>query len=89
MATLFVRHDTQDYDAWRQGYDAAAGVREAGGVRSASIYRSVDDRNNITVSHDFDSIEAARAFAASDELKEAMQALGVVGHPDIWFVERT
>jgi hypothetical protein len=48
----------------------------------------VDDGNNITVSHDFDSIEAAHNFAGSDELKAAMQALGVVGHPEVWFVEQ-
>ena len=42
----------------------------------------------ITVTYDFDSIEAARAFAGADELKAAMQALGVVEHPEIWFAER-
>ena len=88
MVTLIVRHDVQDYSKWRQGYDENVGVRTNGGVRSDTVYRSVEDGNNLTVSHEFDSIEAARAFAGSDELKAAMGALGVVGHPDIWFVEK-
>ncbi|MFZ0323450.1 MAG: cyclase [Actinomycetes bacterium] len=88
MVRLFVRHDVQDYDKWRQGYDDNARMIADNGVRAQAVYRSVDDGNNLTVSHDFDSIEAARSFAGSDELKTAMQALGVVGHPEVWFVEQ-
>jgi len=88
MVTLFVRHDVQDYGKWREGYDANAEMIRGLGVRADSVYRSVDDGNNITVSHDFDSIDAARKFAGSDELKAAMQGVGVVGHPEIWFVEQ-
>ena len=88
MVTLFVRHDVHDYAKWRQGYDENVSVRTNGGVRSDTVYRSVDDANNPTVSHDFDSIDAARAFAGSEELKAAMVALGVAGHPEIWFVEK-
>ncbi len=88
MVTLFVRHDVQDYAKWRQGYDENVSVRTSGGVRSDTVYRSVDDGNNLTVVHDFDSIDAAQAFAGSDELKAAMAALGVSGHPEVWFVEK-
>jgi len=65
MVTLFVRHDVQDYSAWRKGYDENAGMIADLGVRAESVFRSVDDGNNITVSHDFDSIDAARSFAGS------------------------
>jgi len=88
MVTLFVRHDVEDYAKWRQGYGESADMIAGMGVRAESVYRSADDGNNVTVTHDFDSIEAARTFAAADELKAAMQALGVVGHPEIWFAER-
>ncbi|MCZ3388609.1 MAG: cyclase [Actinomycetia bacterium] len=88
MVTLFIRHDVEDYSKWRQGYDENVSVRTAGAVQADTIYRSVENGNNLTVSHDFDSIDAARAFAGSGELKAAMAALGVVGHPDIWFVEK-
>ena len=87
MVTLFVRHQVEDYGKWREGYDGNAAMIAGLGVREASVYRSVDDGNNLTVSHDFDSIDAARKFAGSDELKAAMQELGVVGHPEVWFVE--
>lgn len=88
MARMFVRHDVQDFTRWKQGYDEAAGLQREAGVTSESAYQSADDPNDVTVIHDFDSIDSARAFAASPELKEAMGQLGVIGKPQIWFTER-
>jgi hypothetical protein len=51
------------------------------------VYRSVDNDNDITAYHDFDSIDAARAFAASSELKDAMQSAAVASAPQIWFTQ--
>ena len=42
-------------------------------------FRRADNPNDITVTHEFGSVEAAQAFAKSDELKKAMQGAGVVG----------
>jgi hypothetical protein len=40
------------------------------------------------VTHEFASIAAAQAFAASNELKNAMGGAGVVGAPAIWFTNK-
>jgi hypothetical protein len=48
--------------------------------------RSVDNPNDVTVSHDFKTSEAAKAFASSLNLKNAMQNAGVKSAPQIWFV---
>lgn len=89
MTTLFVRHGVEDYATWRAGYDTFASLREEYGVREDSVFRSVDDERDVTVTHTFDSIDAARSFAGSAELKEAMQTIGVRSAPQIWFAERT
>jgi hypothetical protein len=47
-----------------------------------------DNPNDITVTHDFATLEAAQAFAKSEELKKAMQNTGMVGAPTIWFHHR-
>ena len=49
-----------------------------------AVYQAADNPNDITVTHEFASVEAAQAFAKSDELKKAMQGAGVVGSPTIW-----
>ena len=88
MATLFIRNQVADYAVWRRVYDEAKPQQEAAGVLAAAIYRTVDDPNELTVSHDFASLEAARAWAASPELHAAMQSAGILGAPTVWFTNR-
>jgi hypothetical protein len=85
---MFVRHDVTDYAAWRKTYDGFDATRRKLGVTAQAVYRSVDDPNNVTVTHDFKTVESAKAFAASAELKAAMQKAGVKGAPQIWFTAR-
>ncbi len=87
MVRMFVRHQVGDYATWRKGYDDFDEKRSTMGVSGHAVYRSVEDGNDVTAYHDFDSIDAARSFAGSNDLKEAMQQAGVVGAPQIWFVE--
>lgn len=85
MATMFVRHKVVDYAAWRQVYDGFAPTQKTLGVQAEAVYRSVDDPNDITVTHEFASIESAHAFADSHDMRTAMQAAGVDGAPTVWF----
>ena len=88
MATLFVRHPVADYAEWRRVYDSIGAMQKAGGVVADSVYQSVDDPNDVTVTHDFATIEAARAFVSSRDLKAAMEKAGVSGAPAIWFAAK-
>jgi hypothetical protein len=89
MATLFVRHTVADYAAWRKGYDEFDAKRRSMGVTSDGVYQLDGNPNDITIYHEFNSMDAAKAFAASNELRETMGRAGVVGAPDIWFTQRT
>ena len=88
MVRMYVRHPVKDYAVWRKGYEDLDPTRQKMGVKDDAVYRSVDDGNDVTAWHDFDTIDAARAFASSSELKEAMMNAGVAGQPSIWFVEQ-
>ena len=88
MVRMFVRHQVGDYAKWRQGYDDFDPKRSAMGVSGHAVYRSVDDPNDVTAYHDFESVDAARSFADSTDLKDAMQNAGVTSAPQIWFVEQ-
>lgn len=82
---MFVRHEVEDYGAWRRVYDSIDQQRQTAGVTAQAVYRSIDDGNNVTASHDFGTAEQAHAFASSSVLREAMQRAGVDGAPEIWF----
>jgi hypothetical protein len=53
-----------------------------------AVYQAAENPNDITVTHEFASVEAAQAFLNSDELKKARQCGGVVGAPTIWFTNK-
>ena len=84
MIRMFVRHNVNDYDAWRKIYDDFD--RKSMGVKDSAVYRAADNPNDVTVWHDFDSLEAAQALAGSAELRDAMGRAGVASEPSIWFV---
>ncbi|NJD27875.1 MAG: cyclase [Chloroflexi bacterium] len=88
MATLFVRHTVADYAAWRRIFDDFAPTHEALGVIDKAVYQAADNANDITVTHDFATLDAAKAFAGSPQLKAAMDHAGVTSAPTIWFTTR-
>jgi quinol monooxygenase YgiN len=88
MTIMFVRHTVTNYETWRKVYDDFASVQKAKGVTAQAVYQAADNPNDITVTHDFATVEAAHAFVNSEELKSAMQNAGVVGAPTIWFTNK-
>jgi heme-degrading monooxygenase HmoA len=72
-----VRHRVADFDAWKKMYDGFAPIQAEHGVQGHEVLRSIEDPNDVIVTHRFDSREAARAFFAMPELKEAMSQGGV------------
>ena len=86
MVRIFVRHNVEDYQAWRKAYDEFDPQRRSMGVTGDAVYQVIDNPNDVTVWHDFDSAEAAQAFVSSDELRNAMQRGGIQGEPQVWFV---
>ena len=83
MAIMFVRHQVADYAKWRQVYDNFGPTQQSRGVKAEAVYRAADNPNDVTVTHDFATLEAAQQFAASDDLRNAMSNAGIVGEPTI------
>jgi hypothetical protein len=89
MVRLFVRHNVADYGTWRKVYDEFDEERGPMGVTGDAVFQAIDNPNDVTVWHDFDTAEAARAFASSDKLRNATQKAGVQGEPQIWLVTKS
>lgn len=81
---LYVHHEVADYAAWRKGYDGFAPALHKAGVSAQGVLRTTANPNDVIVYHDFATTEAAKSFAASPELKTAMQNAGVKGQPQVW-----
>jgi len=86
MPFVLVRHQVKDYDAWKAGFDADDANRTAAGFVGASVCRNADDPNEVVALLEVDSLDKARAFTGSEKLREVMEEFGVVGKPDIVFL---
>jgi hypothetical protein len=85
MIRMFVHHHVNDFNAWKKAYDDFDAKRRTMGVTAQAVYQTAGDTNDVTVSHDFKSLDDAKRFASSEELKAAMTRAGVNGKPEIWF----
>ena len=88
MATLFVRHKVADYAKWRQAYNDFEAERKTLGVTSHGVYQLDGNAQDVTIYHEFATMDTAKAFAGSPRLREIMHQAGVQGAPDIWFTNR-
>ena len=86
MAKLIVHHKVQDYSAWRKVFDDHETSRREFGSTGAQVFQSASDTNDITSITDWPSVDAAKAFATSASLKEAMKNAGVISQPDVMFL---
>lgn len=85
MVRMFVRHKVAHFTSWKQNYDEFDSVRKEMGVVDHGVYQDYDERNELTIWHDFESIAEAHRFAQSERLKKAMEEAGVTEEPEIWF----
>lgn len=86
MAYVLVRHKVEDFAKWKAGYDDHAGVRKDAGLTEVHLLRNIDSPNEVVILFAAEEVEKARAFAASQDLQEIMQNVGVVDKPDIYFL---
>jgi hypothetical protein len=89
MIRMFVRHPVQDYSAWKKNYDGFEPHRKEMGVLAHEVFTDPGNDCDVTVTHDFETLEQAQRFAQSSTLGEAMKTAGVVGPATIWFTTPT
>ncbi len=86
MINVLIHHEVADYIAWKTVFDSDFDSRHKNGERSCRIFRSTGNVNDVTLFFEWESLEKARAFIASDELKQTMAGAGVKGAPRVDFL---
>ena len=86
---MIERHEVSNDATWRKAFDRFAPTHNKLRVMGKAVYPPVDGPNDVTVMHDFRSLEKAKAFAASAELKAAMDKAGEKGPPTVWYATRS
>jgi quinol monooxygenase YgiN len=86
MVQLFIKHKVADYNTWKATFDAFVDTRRAGGEKSFQIFHPDNEPNNLFLIFEWDNLENAHSFLASEELKNAMKQAGVIEEPQIHFL---
>ena len=89
MAYMFVRQEVKDYEAWKSVFNRGDDLRRRNGAKSYQVLRPQNGSSEVDVLFEWDDLDNARRFASSAELKEAMQRAGVIGKPEILFLEES
>ncbi|MCP3982287.1 MAG: hypothetical protein GY716_23535 [bacterium] len=85
---MVVVHEVEDYSSWRKAYDDFDAHRKRAGIVGHAVNQDAGNPNRVIIYHQAEEMSALRAFVESSELREAMQSAGVVGRPDIRFLEQ-
>jgi heme-degrading monooxygenase HmoA len=73
VAWVLIEHRVGDFEVFRQVFLGDATRRERLGCKGGRVYRVVDDPRTVIVMLEWDDVEAAREFAGSLELEQAME----------------
>ena len=84
---LHVGFKVENYEEWKEGYDASIEQRKATGEVSFQVFRNVDDPNTVTVLSVQESAEQVQAFMDSPDLKARMEAAGITEMGQMLIVE--
>jgi len=77
MQHVLIIHEVQDYAAWKNVFDTAAGIRREAGERSYQVLKYENDPKRIVHFSTWTSVADARRFFESPELVTIRNEAGV------------
>ena len=86
MTYTMIRHKVADFGKWKPVYDSHSSARTAAGLKEEYLLRNADNPNEVILLFSAQDAGKAKAFAASDDLRQAMQRAGVTDKPDVYFL---
>ncbi|HML05749.1 MAG TPA: cyclase [Methanobacterium sp.] len=87
MQYVLVIHKVEDYEKWKPIYDEHTDARMDKGSKGAHVLRNADNPNEIVLLFEWDNLDNARKFYESQDLRNTMQNAGVMGKPEIRFLD--
>ena len=88
MKYLIIRHAVADFEKWKPHYDDHAAAREAAGLVEKEVLRDLSNPNQLLLLFEMQDLAKAKELLGSASIREAMQKGGVIGTPEISFLQR-
>jgi quinol monooxygenase YgiN len=87
MATMIVKHRVKNFETWKGVFDSMESARKQHGWLGAAVFRDAADPNLVTVINKVRTLDGAKAYGGSPDLRAAMAKGGVDGPPEIHFLD--
>lgn len=88
MPNLIVRVTVRDFDNWRRVYEANLPARQMAGLKELNLWRNADSPDEVVLLFEIADMAKAKAYISSPELKDKLEAGGVIGPADNLFLEQ-
>ena len=88
MPYMLIRHKVKDYTKWKSVFDAHKAMRKSGGEKTYQIFHTAAKPKNLVLLFEWDSLDNARKFTKSRDLRQAMREAGVSDKPEFYFLEK-
>jgi heme-degrading monooxygenase HmoA len=83
MPHMLVHYKVRDFGKWKPFFDRYESTRKTSGSKSAQVFRNIEDPTDVFILFEWDSVENARKFSMSEDLKKTREQAGVTGIPHI------
>jgi hypothetical protein len=87
MTYIMVRHSVADFGDWKSVYNEHAPARAKAGLKEIHLLRNIDNPDELVLLFSADDLGRAKAFVASQDLREAMEKSGVTSKPEVCFLQ--
>ena len=86
MPHMIVHHKVRDFEKWKTFFDQHEITRKMSGSKNSQVFQNTEDSTDVFILFEWDSIENARKFSASEDVKKTMEKAGVINIPHIHFL---
>ncbi|UTB32226.1 MAG: antibiotic biosynthesis monooxygenase [Methanobacterium sp. ERen5] len=87
MIYLMAIQKVEDFNRWKEVFDKHSTKRRVMGSKGAEILRDSNRPNEIVVITKWEDEDTAKKFSSSNDLKKVMKKAGVVGFPELRFLD--
>ena len=79
-----------NYDKWKSEFDTDEGkaFRKSKGMKTYHLFQTENDPHTLVLLCEFDTLDTARNFLHSNELREISQKSGVIGESGSWVIKK-
>lgn len=86
MTYVLVQFTVEDLEKWKLVFTEAASLRKNFGSIGVRAFSKADTPNEVVILGEYEDVEKARQLFQSQEFREATKRAGVMGAPDVSFL---